>query len=155
MQQAEEQFLKLFHNNLVGMLLFDENHLIVDINNTLLESSELNRDDVVGKTALSLNLISEKIINDFWAEFDANKILRNKELSFTTKTGKSVNFIFSSEQIVFNQKPYQLSTFIDISQRKNSEKELIDVYERVTDGFVAIDKNWNYTYIILKCGVLL
>ena len=137
------------------MALSDENHLIVDINDTLLESGELSRDDVVGKTALSLNLINEKIIQSYWAEYDANKILKNKELTFTTKTGKSVNFIFSSEQIVLNQKPYQLSTFIDISQRKNSEKELIDVYERVTDGFVAIDKYWNYTYINKTAGVMM
>ncbi len=151
----DSDFFKIFHNNLVGMALSDENHLIVDINDTLLESSELNRDDIIGKTALSLNLISEKIIQDYWEEYDANKILRNKELTFTTKTGKSVNFIFSSEQIVLNQKPYQLSTFIDISQRKNSEKELIDVYERVTDGFVAIDKNWNYTYINKTAGMMM
>ena len=151
----DSDFFKIFHNNLVGMALSDENHIIVNINDTLLESAELNRDDVVGRTALSLNLVSEKVIKDNWEEFDANKILRNKELSFTTKTGKSVNFIFSSEQIVFNQKPYQLSTFIDISQRKNSEKELIDVYERVTDGFVAIDKNWDYTYINKKAGVIM
>ena len=155
MQQADEHFLKLFHNNLVGMVLSDEKHLIVDINNTLLEATELNRDDVVGKTALSLNLISEKVIKDNWVEFDTYKILKNKELSFTTKSGEPVSFIFSSEQIVFNEKPYQLSTFIDISQRKKSENELIDVYERVTDGFVAIDKNWNYTYINKTAGVMM
>lgn len=61
----------------------------------------------------------------------------------------------------------------DISQRKHLEnklqrlnqeleikvqqktQELTHVFERVTDAFVAFDKNWNYTYLNKKAGEIL
>jgi PAS domain S-box-containing protein len=50
-------------------------------------------------------------------------------------------------------------SFQDIDQRKKaeqaitaSEEKFRQTFERISDGFVAVDKNWNYTYLNKKAG---
>ena len=42
----------------------------------------------------------------------------------------------------------------DITERKRAETERQQVFERITDAFVALDKNWRYTYLNAKAGQL-
>ena len=51
----------------------------------------------------------------------------------------------------------QLKKFNEELEQKVNEKtgELKDIFERVTDGFVALDKNWRYTYVNKKGGEIL
>lgn len=50
----------------------------------------------------------------------------------------------------------KLKTFNDELSRKVEEKtgELTEIFERVTDGFIALDKNFCYTYMNKKAGRL-
>jgi PAS domain S-box-containing protein len=155
MKTPDDKFLKIFHNNLVGMILTGEDHIITDVNDHLLQLAEMKRKDVIGKTGLELGLIDERFVKKIWQQFAENRKLLNKELSFKTKTNKIVHCLFSTEKIELDGKPYWLTTLIDISKRKKSEKELADIYERVTDGFVAIDSNWCYSFVNKKAGELL
>ena len=45
-----------------------------------------------------------------------------------------------------------LGTQVDISQRKREEAERRQVFERITDAFVALDKDWVYTYVNSKAA---
>jgi len=45
-----------------------------------------------------------------------------------------------------------LGTLVDITQRKHDEEERRQVFERITDAFVALDKNWIYTYVNTKAA---
>jgi PAS domain S-box-containing protein len=78
---------------------------------------------------------------------------------------------------VIQDEPNDLTGYVivgkDISQRKQLEnklqhlnqeleqrvqrkaQELTQVFERVTDAFIAYDKNWNYTYLNKKAGEIL
>ena len=51
----------------------------------------------------------------------------------------------------------RLKTFNEELSRQVEEKtnELTDIFERVTDGFIALDKNFNYTYVNEKAGELI
>ena len=148
-------FLKIFNNSLVGMLVTDEDHFIKIINNHLLDLAELDSKDVVGKTGLELGLLNESFVKSIWEDFTKTEKLLNRELSFKTKSNKTVHCLFSTEKIIFNKTAYWLTTIIDISNRKKTEKELAEVYERVSDGFIAIDNNWHYTYINKKAAEIL
>ncbi len=155
MKKADEHFLKLFHNNLVGMILTDEQHIIVDVNSNILQLTEFAREEMIGKTTPETKIISETVVRDFWLEFEQNQILLNKEVSFVAKSGKTVYALFSTEKIELDGKIFRLTTLIDITESKKSEKALADIYERVTDGFVALDKNWNYTYINRNAALMM
>jgi PAS domain S-box-containing protein len=40
----------------------------------------------------------------------------------------------------------------DITERRRTAQHQLDVFERITDAFVALDKNWNYTYVNAKAA---
>jgi PAS domain S-box-containing protein len=45
-----------------------------------------------------------------------------------------------------------LGCHTDITERKRAEEERRQVFERVSDAFVALDKDWRYTYVNAKAG---
>ncbi len=51
----------------------------------------------------------------------------------------------------------QLLTFNESLEKEVKEKtrELTEMFERVTDGFIALDKNYCYTYINKKAGEMI
>lgn len=52
-----------------------------------------------------------------------------------------------------NGKPSRLlGVRFDITVRKKAEEERLQGLERITDAFVALDKNWCYTYVNNKAG---
>jgi len=56
---------------------------------------------------------------------------------------------------VDGQPPRFLGTLVDITRRKHDEEERRQVFERITDGFVALDNQWFYTYVNPKAGEML
>ena len=66
--EADEKFLKLFHNNLVGMICTDEDHRVTDINDHLLDLIGLERHEALGKTGIELNLLNPARIQAMWQE---------------------------------------------------------------------------------------
>lgn len=143
----DKDFLKIFNNHQVGMLLTGEDHIIKLVNDHLLELAEMERHDVIGKTGLELGLFKADFLKSIREEFSRDGKLLNRELSFKTGSNKEVYCLFSTEKIILNNTAYRLTTIIDITERKKAQNELADIYERVSDGFVAIDRNWNYKYI--------
>lgn len=155
MKVEDADFLKIFHNNLVGMIITNEDHIIVDINDHLLNLAELDRKDVIGKTGLELGLLNEEFVKSIWEELFNNVKLLNKEFTFKTKLNKTIHCLFSTEKIEINDTKYWLTTLIDVSKKRRTEKELADVYNRVTDGVVAFDAAWNYTYVNRNAGLMM
>jgi len=45
-----------------------------------------------------------------------------------------------------------LGTLVDITQSKRHEEERRQIFERITDAFVALDRNWEYTYVNSKAA---
>ena len=77
MQNTDEHLLKLFHNNLVGMILTNENHIIVDVNDNILQLTEFAKEEMVGKTTPETKIIDYKIATDFSLEFEEHQIFNN------------------------------------------------------------------------------
>lgn len=126
LKDYDGNFLKIFHNNLVGMILTNEDHIIVDINDHLLQLAELERKDVIGKTGIELGILDDDFIKGIWEEFTQKEQLLNRELLFKTKNNKPVNCLFSTERIEFDNNKYWLTTIVDISIRKKNEEKIAE-----------------------------
>ncbi len=50
--------------------------------------------------------------------------------------------------------PRFLGTLVDITARKRAEEERRQVFERITDAFVALDRDWTYTFVNSKAAQL-
>jgi PAS domain S-box-containing protein len=148
-------FLSIFNNNLVGMILTNEDHIITHINDHLLQLAGLDRKEVIGKTGVELEILDAAFVKSIWAAFTDSEKLLNREVVLRTKAGETISCLFSTEKIELSGEKFWFTTVIDISIRKKAERGLADIYERVTDGFVAFDKNWNYSYVNKNAGVMM
>jgi PAS domain S-box-containing protein len=50
--------------------------------------------------------------------------------------------------------PRFLGTLVDITPRKRAEEERRQMFERITDAFVALDRDWIYTFVNSKAAQL-
>jgi len=153
--EYDSNFLKIFHNNLVGMVLTDEQHLVTDINDNVLKLIGLSKENVIGKTALDAGILNEDNVKQMWQQLTEKGELINAELAFKTKQNKQLTILLSTEKIKLNESEQWLTSIIDISESKKNEQALTELYERVSDGFIAIDHNWIYTYVNKRAGKLL
>ena len=154
MNTADEKFLKLFHNNLVGMILTDENHRVTDINDHMLRLAELDREETVGKTGFELGLVDEGFEKNLLEQLTETGRLSNIELPFKTRSNKNVTILFSTEKVEINSRQYSLSTVIDISKKKEAEEKISDSELRFRTltrtapvGIFETDAQGNTTYV--------
>jgi PAS domain S-box-containing protein len=154
MKGAEEFFFKFFHNNLVGMILTDADHRIVDINDYLLLLADLPREDAIGKTGLELGILSEDFVQRIWQQMSETGKLSNIEHTLVSKKGKNITILFSTERIETDAGEYWLSTIIDFSTKKeaeikiaNSELRFRTLAKAAPVGIFETDANGNTTYV--------
>lgn len=97
------------------------------------------------------------------------------EIVQQTKSGKEIQVFMSASALFTEEGEYKGAIAInkDITQRKNAEREilqlnrqlsekillqenqLLHVFERITDGFMALDRHWCFTYINRKAALIL
>lgn len=69
----------------------------------------------------------------------------------------SIHWIMGRGEFVFDQagSPLRMrGTVLDITDRKQAEQERQQVFERVSDAFVALDREWRYTYVNAKAAAM-
>lgn len=154
MKEADEKFLKLFHNNLVGMILTDDQHRVTDINEHLLQLTGLTRENAIGRTGLELGLMDESFIQQMWQQMSESKRLSNVELSLKAKNGNNISILFSTERIEIDNREHWLSTIIDFSKKKeaedkisNSELRFRTLAKTAPVGIFETDAKGNTTYV--------
>ncbi len=110
----------------------------VDVNTAFLEVSGYERHEVIGHTAIELDIwLSPQERDIFIQEFRSqNYYVRNQEIRFRTKSGEIRTFIFSSELIYIKGIPHLLWVTKDISERKSLEEALRIAGDRYSKAFV-------------------
>lgn len=81
------------------MVLTDEQHLITDINDNLLKLIGLEKEHVLGKTALNAGVLNEDSVKLMWQQLAEKGELINAELAFKTKQNKPLTVLLSTEKI--------------------------------------------------------
>ncbi|HAO45887.1 MAG TPA: PAS domain S-box protein [Ferruginibacter sp.] len=122
--EADEKFLKLFHNSLVGMILTDADHRVTDINDHLLELMGLERSETIGKTGSELGLMDPEFVKDMWQQMTETGRLSNIELPFTSRKEKKITILISTERIHIRKQEHWLFAIIDISKKKKAEEQI-------------------------------
>jgi PAS domain S-box-containing protein len=96
--------------------------------------------------------------------FNTGQSILGKEEYHVKKDGSDIWFLISKIPLknVNNEITGLLGISFNITERKRAEKSLREseeryrtLTERVSDAFIAIDNNWNYTYVNVKAGELL
>ncbi|HNF33264.1 MAG TPA: PAS domain S-box protein, partial [Anaerolineales bacterium] len=135
--ENEERFSRFFQASPAQMAITDINTgKYLDINKTFLETLEFTREEVLGKTALELNLFFDPDQRGaLLGKMKEQGFLRDEDVLVRTKSGGLRHGIFSAEYIQVNSQSFLLTVMNDITERKLAEERLSESEARLK-GFL-------------------
>ena len=126
LRKSEKKFTRIFNSvpALVGISTLEEGRF-VDVNDATMQLLGYRRDELIGRTALELNLWED--LSDRAKVLQAlaeNGSARNIEVRLRGKSGQRLVGLFSAEYIDLDSDRYMLSLIRDITERKRAEEAL-------------------------------
>ncbi|MEQ9622073.1 PAS domain S-box protein [Coleofasciculus chthonoplastes] len=151
--QSEEKFSRAFRSSPSAMTitrLSDGCH--IDVNDSFCQFTGYSAPEILGRTALDLNLwVNQKDRNRMLKAISNKGIIRNYEFEFRTKSGHIRTALLSAEQITLDNQPCLIAVSQDISDRKrvekalkSSETELRGLFAAMSDLIFVLDAEGRY-----------
>lgn len=138
LKESNKRFFKVFDNNPVSMMLSNiETAEIEYVNEVFLETFGFTKEEVIGKTAVDLQIISAEEREKNLAAMKAAGYLRPVEQQFSKKNGDKIWVLTSLETVEFNESAFILTSFFNIDERKKMEEEMIHAKERAEQAVEA------------------
>jgi PAS domain S-box-containing protein len=134
---SEEKFAKAFHSSPVEIVITTlQEDIFLDVNAAFEQNSGFARDEVLGHTSIELGMWNNPddralLIEDIMGHGS----LREREISFRTKSGKTRVTHYSAEQIKIGDKQCLLAVCEDITLRKQVEEALRISEEKFSKAF--------------------
>jgi PAS domain S-box-containing protein len=119
--------------------------LFADVNDSFLHLLDYSREEVLGRTALDLNIFPTdaeraKLIQSLREQGE----LRDVEMATRTKSGEEIHVLFSTEIIELDGEAYALATILDITDRKRAEEEILklnaELEQRVQERTMQLER---------------
>ncbi|MGD6857533.1 PAS domain S-box protein [Bacillus infantis] len=124
LRESESKFRSIFEGALEGLILWDENFTIVDINASGERMLQMSQHEIVGQSLLALlndcNITEEEL--RMHLEELSGSGQSNGTISYILKSGRKMHFEFSLKQNVFSG--LSLTTFKDITEKLEMEEQL-------------------------------
>lgn len=123
LRKSEEKFSKAFQRSPLAFTLASlVDYRFIEVNDTFQRYTGWQRDEVVGRTPLEINLwVDTDQRSTFLAQLRAEGSVRRMELLFCAKDGHFWTGLVSSELIELNGEPCALSLIADITEAKRAE----------------------------------
>ncbi|NUH86045.1 PAS domain S-box protein [Bacillus firmus] len=124
LRESEQKFLMIFEGALEGILLWNDQFEIVDINQSGQRMLQITKDDLIGASLHSIlndcNITDDELkeqIRNIHSEGQSDG-----NLSITLKTGRKKFFEFSNKLNIFSN--ISMTTFKDITEKLEMEEQL-------------------------------
>jgi PAS domain S-box-containing protein len=154
--ESSAVFGALFQVAPVGLLITTvKEGRAIQANEAFLTLTGYTREEVIGRTTLEIGLWSSaEQRNTFIKSTSREGITRNQELPFLTKEGQTRVGLFNVEPLPVEDEACLLVMMQDITDRKQAEATLersqqfvSDLVASIQDGFLALDREWRFTYV--------
>lgn len=125
--QSEDRFYKIFNLNPDMIVIMDmEDNTYIEANQAALDAYGFTRDEIIGRTGLEIEAINQTdhLYNNFLVQLRSFGIIKNFELTTTSKSGKRIDLMISSVLINLDGRQCRLSILKDISEKKRYEQEI-------------------------------
>ncbi len=150
---SEEKFSKLFHLNPSACCLSDlEDHTCLEVNDAFYALFGFERNEVIGKTALDLGILSTGTTNSILQKEDKHGNVVNVEADLKTKQGDTKHVLLSAENIYIQEKKLRYTVVHDVTELKKAQKALM---ESETHARALIEAIPDLVFVLDKQGVFL
>jgi len=108
----------------------------IKVNSTFLELTGFNKNEVLGKTALEIDIwqnLDKR--NQFFSQFTAEGYVRDFEANFIQKDGSLLTAQVSANLISYQNEPHLLAITKDITKLKKAEKYLQIAHEKLQNKY--------------------
>jgi PAS domain S-box-containing protein len=132
LQRAQERFVKAFHASPDAIILLNiANEHFIDVNPGFQRLFEYSRDEVVGHTSRQFKLwVHPQDRKTVIGLFRKQGVVYDFEVRWRTKSGTIREVLLSVEAIELDGVPCALSFAHDVTERRELERELIEISER-------------------------
>src|SRR5215475_2968284 len=132
LQRAQERFVKAFHASPDAIILSNiANGHFIDVNSGFQRLFEFSRDEVVGHTSREFELwVNPQDRKTVIQLFRKQRVVYDFEVRWWTKSGTIREVLLSVEGIELDGVPCALSVAHDVTERRELERELIEISER-------------------------
>jgi PAS domain S-box-containing protein len=132
LQRAQERFVKAFHASPDAIILSNTaNGYFIDVNPGFQRLFEYSRDEVVGHTSREFKLwVHPQDRTTVVGLFRKQGVVYDFEVRWWTKSGTIREVLLSVEGIELDGVPCALSIAHDVTERRELERELIEISER-------------------------
>jgi PAS domain S-box-containing protein len=139
LRRSEERFAKAFRANPVPLTLQGvSDQQCVDVNDSFLQMTGFNRDDVLGRTPAGLKLFPQaETFSGILAALSAKRPVRNLQTELGTQGGKTLTVLISAETFELENQPLCLMSVQDITERLNVENQLRQAQKMEVVGQIA------------------
>lgn len=139
LRESEEKFSVAFRSDGAALTISRlTDGLFIDVNDCFLKMFGYNREEVIGKTSLQIHLYAnpeerQEIIN----QVIYNQPVINREVKALKKDYTEIIVLFSTKIVNIKGQSHLLTTFIDITNLKQTEKELF-MHQKEIENFITM-----------------
>ncbi|MBN1184818.1 MAG: PAS domain S-box protein [Bacteroidales bacterium] len=153
---SEEKFNKAFHTTSHAMAISEiETGTFIEINKSFERITGYQRNEILGKSSLSINLFADKIQRKEIVELvKKNRYADDLDVRIRKKNGEISYGIFSASIIKLYDREFLLTAMNDITPRvisemglKESNRRFTEMLENIKMAAVMLDLNGNITFI--------
>jgi PAS domain S-box-containing protein len=128
---SEEKFSKVFYLNPSACGLSDiSNGKYVEVNEAFYKLFGFEKDEVIGKSAYELGILSIADKDKILSQVDSNGKLYNVEAILRAKNGDAKNVLLSAENVHVQDNEYRFTVVQDITEQEHINRELRNSQER-------------------------
>ncbi len=125
-QLSEEKFSKSFHlSHTAGGFSDINTHEYIEVNDAFYKLFGFNKNEVIGKTAIELGILTEGQSKAILRNADHRGALHNVETVLRAKNGDAKHVLLSSENFFLQDRQYRFTTVNDITEHKKAEQLIV------------------------------
>lgn len=132
LRQSEERFQRAFRMLPVACaILKADDWIVMDINESFIATMGFSTQEIVGRPIHENEFSSESATQHLAERLEAGESVRGAEYRVQKKDGATLDCLVSAELVVINEQNCVLIAWLDITERKRSEVELVVAIETV------------------------
>jgi PAS domain S-box-containing protein len=136
LRQSEEKFERVFHANPAIMGLSDaQTGEYIEVNHTFYEKLGFAPKEVIGKKSTDIVRLDMQYRERVIEKLKTQGYIQDEEAVIYTKDGRPISVLLSAEIILMNNRAYNFTTAVDISDRKVLEQSLRSSEKRYRQMF--------------------